>query len=110
MPGAEFKNVHYAMDFLTQQNRRNAGDFVPELHTNAITAKDKIVVVIGGGDTGSDCIGTSLRQGAKEVHQFEILPKPPEKQNPRTPWPMWPQILRTSSARTRKAASAAGAC
>jgi len=98
VPGAEFKNVHYAMDFLTQQNRRNAGDFSPELHTNAITAKDKIVVVIGGGDTGSDCIGTALRQGAKEVHQFEILPKPPEKVNPRTPWPMWPQILRTSSS------------
>jgi glutamate synthase (NADPH) small chain len=98
VPGAEFRNVHYAMDFLTQQNRRNAGDFAPELHTNAITAKDKIVVVIGGGDTGSDCIGTSFRQGAREVHQLEILPKPPEKLNPQTPWPMWPQILRTSSS------------
>jgi glutamate synthase (NADPH/NADH) small chain len=98
VPGAEFANVHYAMDFLTQQNCRNAGDFSPELHTHAITAKDKVVVVIGGGDTGSDCIGTSWRQGAKEVHQFEILPKPPEKHNLHTPWPMWPQILRTSSS------------
>ncbi len=98
VPGAEFKNVVLALDFLSQQNRRNAGDFERTSPPSPITAKDKVVVVIGGGDTGSDCIGTSIRQGAKEVHQFEILPKPPEGSNPRTPWPMWPQILRTSSS------------
>jgi glutamate synthase (NADPH/NADH) small chain len=96
--GADFRNVHYAMEFLSQQNRRNAGDFESAPPANSITAKDKIVVVIGGGDTGSDCIGTSLRQGAREVHQFEILPRPPEGANPGTPWPLWPQILRTSSS------------
>jgi len=98
VPGAEFRNVVYAMDFLTQQNRRNAGDFDPALYSHAITAQDKVVVVLGGGDTGSDCIGTAIRQGAREVHQFEIMPRPPEGSNPRTPWPLWPQILRTSSS------------
>jgi glutamate synthase (NADPH/NADH) small chain len=95
--GAAFDNVHYAMDFLTQQNRVNAGD-PPPVPTDQISAQGKIVVVIGGGDTGSDCVGTSLRQGAREVHQLEILPEPPEKYNPTTPWPMWPQILRTSTS------------
>jgi len=95
--GAAYDNVHYAMDFLVQQNRLIAGE--PPLAPSAqISARDKIVVVIGGGDTGSDCVGTSLRQGASEVHQLEILPKPPEKYNPMTPWPMWPQTLRTSSS------------
>jgi len=97
VPGAGFENVHYAMNYLTQQNRMVAGDPEPQLG-EAISAKDKIVVVIGGGDTGSDCIGTALRQGAKEVHQFEILPKPPEGANPKTPWPTWPKILRTSTS------------
>jgi len=95
--GAAYDNVHYAMDFLVQQNRLIAGD-PPPAPTDRISARDKIVVVIGGGDTGSDCVGTSLRQGASEVHQLEILPEPPEKNNPATPWPMWPQILRTSSS------------
>jgi glutamate synthase (NADPH/NADH) small chain len=95
--GAAYDNVHYAMDFLVQQNRQIAGDPLPA-PADRISAQDKIVVVIGGGDTGSDCVGTSLRQGASEVHQLEILPKPPEKYNPVTPWPMWPQTLRTSTS------------
>jgi glutamate synthase (NADPH) small chain len=94
--GRELENVHFAMDFLTQQNRINAGGEIPD--KQRIRARGKVVVVIGGGDTGSDCIGTSLRQGAKEVHQFEILPKPPEGENAQTPWPLWPNILRTSSS------------
>jgi len=97
IPGADYENVLYAMDFLTQQNRRIAGDIIPDSGEDII-AKDKIVVVIGGGDTGSDCVGTARRHGAKEIHQFEILPKPPEGTNPETPWPMWPQILRTSTS------------
>ncbi len=95
--GAAFDNVHYAMDFLVQQNRIVAGD-PPPASTARISAQDKRVVVIGGGDTGSDCVGTSLRQRAREVHQLEILPKPPDGKNPTTPWPMWPQILRTSTS------------
>jgi glutamate synthase (NADPH/NADH) small chain len=95
--GAAFDNVHFAMDFLVQQNRLIAGDPSPEPHAH-ISARDKRVVVIGGGDTGSDCVGTALRQGAAEVHQLEILPRPPEKENPATPWPLWPQILRTSTS------------
>ncbi len=95
--GAAYDNIHDAMDFLTQQNCLIAGD-PPPPPAMAISARDKIVVVIGGGDTGSDCVGTSLRQGAREVHQLEILPKPPEKTNPLTPWPLWPQILRTSTS------------
>ncbi len=95
--GAAYDNVRYAMDFLTQQNRLVAGD-PPASPTDRISARGKVVVVIGGGDTGSDCVGTSVRQGASEVHQLEILPKPPEKANSTTPWPMWPQILRTSTS------------
>jgi glutamate synthase (NADPH/NADH) small chain len=95
--GAAYDNVHYAMDFLVQQNRLIAGD-PPSPPADRISARDKIAVVIGGGDTGSDCVGTSLRQGAREVHQLEILPMPPERINPATPWPMWPQILRTSTS------------
>jgi glutamate synthase (NADPH/NADH) small chain len=95
--GAAFDNVHFAMDFLVQQNRLVAGDPLPA-RSERISAQDKIVVVIGGGDTGSDCVGTSIRQGAREVHQLEILPEPPRGHNPATPWPMWPQILRTSSS------------
>jgi glutamate synthase (NADPH/NADH) small chain len=84
------------MDFLTQQNQRVAGDVVPE--AGAILATGKDVVVIGGGDTGSDCIGTSHRQGAKSVTSFEILPRPPDEPHSSTPWPMWPLMLRTSSS------------
>jgi len=95
-PGWGFNNVHYAMDFLTQQNRLVAGDTI--LPEERITARGKVVVVLGGGDTGSDCVGTSIRQGAREVHQFEILDRPPDGRNPATPWPTWPRILRTSSS------------
>jgi glutamate synthase (NADPH) small chain len=97
VPGRiELDGIHFAMDFLRQQNKRNAGDTVPE--EIAISAKGKHVVVIGGGDTGSDCIGTSIRQGAASVTQIEILPKPPEKENKMMTWPLWPNKLRTSSS------------
>jgi glutamate synthase (NADPH/NADH) small chain len=96
VPGRELAGVHFAMDFLTQQNRRVAGDVVPE--QGAILATGKNVVVIGGGDTGSDCIGTSHRQGAKSVTSFEIMPRPPDERAGSTPWPMWPLMLRTSSS------------
>jgi glutamate synthase (NADPH/NADH) small chain len=96
IPGRELKGVHFAMEFLPQQNRRNEGDVVDE--AIAISAKGKRVVIIGGGDTGADCLGTSHRQGAKSVHQFEIMPKPPETRAASTPWPLWPLQLRTESA------------
>jgi glutamate synthase (NADPH/NADH) small chain len=96
VPGRELPGVHFAMEFLTQQNRRVAGDQVPD--EGAILATGKHVVVIGGGDTGSDCIGTSHRQGAKSVTSFEIMPRPPEERASSTPWPMWPLMLRTSSS------------
>jgi glutamate synthase (NADPH) small chain len=96
IPGRELQGVHFAMDFLTQQNRRVAGDVVPD--DIAILAGGKRVVVIGGGDTGSDCIGTSHRQGAISVTSFEILPRPPDERAATTPWPMWPLMLRTSSS------------
>jgi glutamate synthase (NADPH/NADH) small chain len=96
VPGRELPGTHYAMDFLTQQNRRVAGDLVPD--EGAILATGKNVVVIGGGDTGSDCIGTSHRQGAKSVTSFEIMPRPPEERAGTTPWPMWPLMMRTSSS------------
>ena len=84
------------MEFLTQQNRRLAGDIVDPRY--AISARGKRVVIIGGGDTGSDCAGTCMRQGAKSVQQFELLPQPPEARSPSTPWPLWPMQLRTSHA------------
>jgi len=96
VPGRELPGIHYAMDFLTQQNRRVAGDTVPD--AGAILATGKNVIVIGGGDTGSDCIGTSHRQGAKSVTSFEIMPRPPEERAAATPWPQWPLMLRTSSS------------
>jgi glutamate synthase (NADPH/NADH) small chain len=96
IPGRELKGIHFAMEFLPQQNRRNEGDTVPE--NIAISAKDKRVLIIGGGDTGADCLGTSHRQGAKSVHQWEIMPKPPETRAGSTPWPLWPLQLRTESA------------
>lgn len=96
VPGRGLENIHFAMDYLTQQNRLNAGEDIGD--ADRITAAGQVAVVIGGGDTGSDCVGTAIRQGAKEVHQLEILPKPPERTNPATPWPLWPQILRTSTS------------
>jgi glutamate synthase (NADPH/NADH) small chain len=92
----ELEGVYFAMDFLRQQNKRNAGDIVHD--DIAITATGKRVVVIGGGDTGSDCIGTSIRQGAVSVVQLEILPQPPEKENKLLTWPNWPNKFRTSSS------------
>lgn len=101
-PGRDLDGIHYAMDFLTQQNRRNAGEAqLPG--TKEISAKDKHVVVIGGGDTGSDCIGTSFRQGAKSVTQLEIMPKPPVRENKALSWPNWPLKLRVSSSQAEGA-------
>ncbi len=97
-PGADLQGVHLAMDFLPQQNRRIAGGPAAQGDQPEIHARDKHVVVIGGGDTGSDCVGTSIRQGALSVTQLEILPQPPEGSNPKTPWPQWPVIMRTSSS------------
>jgi glutamate synthase (NADPH/NADH) small chain len=94
--GADLKGVHYAMDFLTQQNRVNRGMQFSE--DDRIVATGKNVIVIGGGDTGSDCVGTSIRQGAASVTQIEILPKPPEDRNPDNPWPYWANTLRYSSS------------
>jgi len=94
IPGRELKGIHFAMDFLSQQNKINAGDKIE--HT--ITANGKNVVVIGGGDTGSDCVGTSNRQGAKSVTQIEVMPKPPVDRPESSPWPYWPMILRTSTS------------
>jgi glutamate synthase (NADPH/NADH) small chain len=92
--GRELQGVHFAMDFLTQQNKKVAGDDVP----NQIMATGKHVVVIGGGDTGSDCVGTSNRHGAASVSQFELMPQPPEHENKLMTWPNWPLKLRTSSS------------
>jgi glutamate synthase (NADPH/NADH) small chain len=99
IPGAELPGVRLAMEFLTQQNKRNAGDVEERAAPRGtITAKGKHVIVIGGGDTGSDCVGTSNRQGALSVTQIEILPQPPEKENKALTWPDWPMKLRTSSS------------
>jgi glutamate synthase (NADPH/NADH) small chain len=96
VPGREFKGIHFAMEFLPQQNKRNAGDVIPA--DIAITAQNKKVIILGGGDTGSDCLGTSNRQGAASVHQFELLAMPPDKRTAAMPWPDWPMILRTSTS------------
>jgi len=99
VPGRELDGIHFAMDFLPQQNKRNAGDSEERAAPHgAITADGKHVVVIGGGDTGSDCIGTSVRQGAASITQLEILPRPPERENKALTWPDWPMKLRTSSS------------
>jgi len=96
IPGRELKGIHFAMEFLPQQNRRNEGEVVdPSI---AILATGKRVLIIGGGDTGADCLGTSHRQGAKSIHQFEIMPKPPDQRAASTPWPLWPMQLRTESS------------
>jgi len=94
--GRDLDGVHFAMEFLTQQNRVNNG--VSVSYDNRITAKDRSVLIIGGGDTGSDCVGTAIRQGAKKVTQIEILPKPPEKRAGDNPWPYFGKILKTSTS------------
>jgi glutamate synthase (NADPH) small chain len=96
IPGRDLKGIHFAMDFLPQQNRRVAGE--PQGGIEPILATGKHAVVIGGGDTGSDCIGTAIRQGALSVTNFEIMPKPPAKENKGLTWPDWPLKLRTSSS------------
>lgn len=101
-PGRDLDGIHFAMDFLSQQNRRVAGE-PQKPGTKEISAKDKNVIVIGGGDTGSDCIGTSFRQGAKTVTQLEIMPKPPVKENKDLSWPNWPMKLRVSSSQAEGA-------
>jgi glutamate synthase (NADPH/NADH) small chain len=96
IPGRDLEGVHFAVDYLTQQNRRCEGDDVSsEL---LLTAEGKHVVIIGGGDTGADCLGTAHRQGARSVHQFELLSRPPDDRADDNPWPQWPNIFRTSSA------------
>jgi glutamate synthase (NADPH/NADH) small chain len=96
VPGRELKGIHFAMEFLPQQNRRVSGEAADE--SEPILAGGKHVVVVGGGDTGSDCIGTSIRQGALSVTNFEILPAPPAHENKMLTWPNWPLKLRTSSS------------
>ncbi len=94
--GRDLKGIHFAMEFLSQQNQLIMGETVEA--ASLISAKDKHVLVIGGGDTGSDCVGTSIRQGAVKVTQIEIMPQPPVGKNPATPWPYYPTILKTSSS------------
>lgn len=94
IPGRDLDGIHFALDFLQGQNRVNSG----ELEELPINAAGKNVLIIGGGDTGSDCAGTAFRQGAKSVRQVEIMPQPPEQRSPSTPWPLWPWMLRTSSS------------
>lgn len=96
IPGRDLEGIYFAMDFLKQNNKRVAGDNIPEEEALLATGKD--VVVIGGGDTGSDCVGTSNRQGAKSVTQIELLEQPPMERLPENPWPNWPMVLRTSSS------------
>src|SRR5262245_50950662 len=96
IPGRELAGVHFAMEYLTLQNRRCEGDAIPD--KRFITAAGKHVVIIGGGDTGADCLGTAHRQGARSIHQFEILPRPPDQRAAENPWPQWPNIYRVSSA------------
>jgi glutamate synthase (NADPH) small chain len=96
IPGRELKGIHFAMEFLPQQNKRCHGDTLDA--EKDILATDKRVVIIGGGDTGADCLGTCHRQKPLSVHQFEIMPKPPVERSPQTPWPLWPMQLRTEGA------------
>ena len=96
VPGRELRGIHFAMEYLTQQNRRNEGDDVPA--AEAISARGRRVVIIGGGDTGADCLGTVHRQGAASVAQFELLPRPPDRRGPDNPWPHWPNVFRVSAA------------
>jgi NADPH-dependent glutamate synthase beta subunit-like oxidoreductase len=94
--GRDYENILFAMDYLKTQNKICNAEPLDE--SKIITAKNKVVVVIGGGDTGSDCVGTAKRQGAKQIYQLEILPKPPETRPDDTPWPTWPRIMRSSSS------------
>jgi len=94
IPGRDLSGIHYAMEYLTQSNRVQLGDKVPD----QILATDKNVIIIGGGDTGADCLGTAIRQGAKSIKQFELLPRPPDVRATDNPWPEWDQVFRTSSA------------
>src|SRR5262249_54217221 len=103
VPGRDLGGVHFAMEYLEQQNRVVAGDRV----ASQLVARDKRVVVIGGGDTGSDCVGTAIRQGATSIVQLEIMPRPSDARGPKNPWPEWPLVLRTSSS--HEEAHAAGA-
>jgi glutamate synthase (NADPH/NADH) small chain len=96
VPGRDLKGIHFAMDYLTLQNKRCEGDEISD--AEFITAKDQHVIIIGGGDTGADCLGTAHRQGATSVRQLELLPRPPMERAPDNPWPQWPQIFRVSSA------------
>ena len=96
VPGRTHRGAYFAMEFLAQSNRRVAGDAI--LEADAIVATGKRVVVLGGGDTGSDCVGTSLRQRAASVTSFELLPRPPEHRSVTNPWPAWPLVLRSSSS------------
>jgi len=96
IPGRDLRGVHLAMEYLTQQNRICEGESVEP--ADLITAAGKNVIIIGGGDTGADCLGTVHRQGARSVHQFELLPRPPEERAEDNPWPLWPQIFRVSTA------------
>jgi glutamate synthase (NADPH/NADH) small chain len=93
VPGRELTGIHFAMEYLTAQNRACAGDQV-----DVISARDKHVIIIGGGDTGADCLGTAHRQGARSVRQLELLQRPPDMRAPNNPWPTWPNIFRVSSA------------
>src|SRR5262245_62717641 len=96
IPGRELSGIHFAMEYLTLQNRRCAGDGITD--ERFITARDKHIVIIGGGDTGADCLGTAHRQGPRSIHQFVILPRPPAARAADNPWPQWPNIYRVSSA------------
>src|SRR5690606_6514127 len=96
VPGRELKGIHFAMEFLTQQNKLLAGETIDD--SERISAEGKRVVILGGGDTGADCLATSHRQGAEIVRQFDIIPEPPERRRASNPWPQWPIILRRSYA------------
>ncbi|HZL36217.1 MAG TPA: glutamate synthase subunit beta [Tepidisphaeraceae bacterium] len=96
VPGRELKGIYPAMDYLPLQNKRNLGDHIPD--EQFIDANGKHVIILGGGDTGADCLGTAIRQGCASVRQFELLPRPPEARTDDMPWPYWPMIFRTSSA------------
>lgn len=96
LEGRDLQGIHFAMEFLVQQNRRVEGDIIPE--RQSIIAKDKNVLIVGGGDTGSDCLGVSLRQGAKNIHQFQLRPEPPKNRADSNPWPEWPDVYYVSSS------------
>ena len=99
VPGRELTGIHFAMEYLTLQNKRCEGDVIPD--DAFITAHGKHVIIIGGGDTGADCLGTAHRQGAKSVTQLELLPRPPAERAPDNPWPQWPNMFRVSTGARR---------